>query len=124
MSRPPAATLLLAAFLAPACSTALNDAGIIEQVPQVLYAVTTGRPRRIETPLGSVSLHRLPAPMMFGYGCSASTFCTSDRRAAEGSDRFRRWRPKSSTSADSGDTRAASQRDESAEACSIGSTRS
>lgn len=45
--------------------SALFRHGIIEQVPEVLYAVTLGRARRMRTPLGVVSLHRMP-PALFG----------------------------------------------------------
>jgi predicted transcriptional regulator of viral defense system len=45
--------------------TALFRHGLIEQIPEVLYAITLGRARRVNTPLGSVSLHRMP-PVLFG----------------------------------------------------------
>jgi predicted transcriptional regulator of viral defense system len=45
--------------------SALFRHGLIEQVPDVLYAVTLGRARRVRTPLGTVSLHRMP-PELFG----------------------------------------------------------
>jgi predicted transcriptional regulator of viral defense system len=45
--------------------SALFRRGLIEQVPEVIYAVTLGRPRRIRTPVGTVSLHRMP-PQLFG----------------------------------------------------------
>lgn len=45
--------------------SALFRHGLIEQVPEVLYAVTLGRARRIRTPSGTVSLHRIP-PVLFG----------------------------------------------------------
>jgi predicted transcriptional regulator of viral defense system len=41
--------------------------GIVEQVPDVLYAVTLGRARRVDTPSGSVSLHRMPPALFGGY---------------------------------------------------------
>ncbi|HLA74013.1 MAG TPA: hypothetical protein VK624_21095 [Steroidobacteraceae bacterium] len=44
--------------------SALFHRGLIEQVPAVIYAATLGRPRRITTPLGVVSFHRLP-PELF-----------------------------------------------------------
>ncbi|MCW5558780.1 MAG: hypothetical protein KIT22_13245 [Verrucomicrobiae bacterium] len=45
--------------------SALFRHGLIEQVPEVIYAVTLGRTRRIKTPAGTVSFHRLP-PQLFG----------------------------------------------------------
>jgi predicted transcriptional regulator of viral defense system len=41
--------------------------GMIEQVPDVLYAVTLGRARRVKTPSGTVSLHRMPPALFGGY---------------------------------------------------------
>lgn len=45
--------------------SALFRHGLIEQVPEVFYAVTLGRARRVRTPSGTVSLHRMP-PGLFG----------------------------------------------------------
>jgi len=45
--------------------TALYRQGMISQIPSVTYAVTLGRDRRIETPLGAYSFHHLP-PELFG----------------------------------------------------------
>ena len=47
--------------------SALFRHGLIEQVPDVLYAVTLGRARRVQTPSGSVSLHRMPPALFGGY---------------------------------------------------------
>jgi predicted transcriptional regulator of viral defense system len=47
--------------------SALFRHGLIEQVPEVLYAVTLGRARRVNTPIGSVSLHRMPPKLFGGY---------------------------------------------------------
>jgi hypothetical protein len=33
---------------------------LIEQIPSILYAVTPARPRRLRTPLGTISFHRMP----------------------------------------------------------------
>jgi predicted transcriptional regulator of viral defense system len=41
--------------------------GLIEQVPAVTYAMTTGRTRRMNTPLGTVSFHRLPPELFSGF---------------------------------------------------------
>ncbi len=45
--------------------TALYRQGMIEQIPDALYAMTSGPTRRVDTPLGAVSFHRL-APATFG----------------------------------------------------------
>ena len=47
--------------------SALFRHGLVEQVPAVLYAVTVGRARRVRTPLGTVSLHRMPPALFGGY---------------------------------------------------------
>jgi predicted transcriptional regulator of viral defense system len=47
--------------------SALFRHGLIEQVPEVLYAVTLGRTRRVRTPVGTVSLHRMPPALFGGY---------------------------------------------------------
>jgi predicted transcriptional regulator of viral defense system len=47
--------------------SALFRHGLIEQVPEVLYAITLGRPRRVRTPSGTVSLHRMPPALFGGY---------------------------------------------------------
>ena len=47
--------------------SALFRHGMVEQVPDVLYAVTLGRARRIKTPSGTVSLHRMPPALFGGY---------------------------------------------------------
>ena len=52
--------------------TALYQHGMISQIPQVTYAVTTGRTRRWVTPAGTVSLHHLDPAMFFGYEPSAA----------------------------------------------------
>lgn len=45
--------------------SALFRHGLVEQIPNVLYAVTLGRARQVRTPAGTVSLHRM-APALFG----------------------------------------------------------
>lgn len=47
--------------------TALFHHGLIEQIPAVTYAVTLGRPRRVDTPIGTVSFHRMPAELFTGF---------------------------------------------------------
>lgn len=47
--------------------SALFHHGLVEQVPAVVYAVTLGRPRRVRTPLGVVSFHRIPPELFTGF---------------------------------------------------------
>jgi hypothetical protein len=47
--------------------SALFHRGLIEQVPAVVYAVTLGKPRRVSTPLGTISFHRMPAELFLGF---------------------------------------------------------
>lgn len=44
--------------------SALFHHGLIEQIPSITYAVTLARPRRVKTPLGTISFHRMP-PELF-----------------------------------------------------------
>lgn len=45
--------------------TALHRRGLIEQIPQVVYAVSLGRTQRVKTRVGSFSIHHV-APEVFG----------------------------------------------------------
>jgi predicted transcriptional regulator of viral defense system len=47
--------------------SALFHHGLIEQIPSVIYAVTPARPRRIQTPLGTISFHRIPPELFMGF---------------------------------------------------------
>ena len=47
--------------------SALFHHGLIEQIPSVLYAVTPARPRRLQTPLGTISFHRMPPDLFKGF---------------------------------------------------------
>jgi predicted transcriptional regulator of viral defense system len=47
--------------------SALYHHGMISQIPSVVYAVTLGRARRIRTPLGTVSFHRVTPEFFFGF---------------------------------------------------------
>ncbi|MGE0030176.1 MAG: hypothetical protein AB7T20_03560 [Steroidobacteraceae bacterium] len=47
--------------------SALFHHGMIEQIPSVIYAVTPARPRRLQTPLGTISYHRMPPELFKGY---------------------------------------------------------
>lgn len=47
--------------------TALHLHGMIEQIPQVIYAVTTAPTRKIQTPAGDYSLHQISPDFFDGY---------------------------------------------------------
>ena len=51
--------------------SALFQHGLIEQIPAVIYAVTPARPRRLRTPLGTVSFHRMPPELFKGFELSS-----------------------------------------------------
>lgn len=53
--------------------TALFHHGLIEQVPSVVYAVTPGRPRRLATPMGTISFHRMPPELFMGFQLSSGS---------------------------------------------------
>ena len=50
--------------------SALFHHGLIEQIPSVVYAVTPARPRRLQTPLGTISFHRMPPALFEGFELS------------------------------------------------------
>jgi predicted transcriptional regulator of viral defense system len=50
--------------------SALFHHGLIEQIPSVVYAVTPARPRRLQTPLGTISFHRMPPELFEGFELS------------------------------------------------------
>lgn len=47
--------------------SALFHHGMLEQIPSVLYAVTPARPRRQQTPMGTISFHRMPPELFTGF---------------------------------------------------------
>ena len=47
--------------------SALFHHGMIEQIPSVIYAVTLARPRRLSTPMGTFSYHRMPPKLFTGF---------------------------------------------------------
>ena len=50
--------------------SALFHHGLIEQIPSVTYAVTPARPRRLRTPMGTISFHRMPPELFKGFELS------------------------------------------------------
>lgn len=53
--------------------SALFHHGMIEQIPSVIYAVTPARPRRLRTPMGTISFHRMPPALFTGFELSAAS---------------------------------------------------
>lgn len=47
--------------------SALSRQGVIEEVPQAIYAVTAGRPARRRTAVGVFHFHHLPERLIWGY---------------------------------------------------------
>ncbi len=47
--------------------SALSHYSLVEEVPHIVYGVTSGRPARFQTPLGGVHVHHLPGRLMWGY---------------------------------------------------------
>ncbi len=47
--------------------SALFHHGMLSQIPDVVYAVTTGRTRRWNTPLGTASMHQVHPTFFFGF---------------------------------------------------------
>ena len=47
--------------------SALFHHRLIEQIPSVLYVVTPARPRRLRTPMGTISFHRMPPALFKGF---------------------------------------------------------
>ena len=53
--------------------SALFHHGMIEQIPSVIYAVTPARPRRLLTPMGTISFHRMPPELFKGFELSTAS---------------------------------------------------
>jgi predicted transcriptional regulator of viral defense system len=51
--------------------SALFHHGLIEQIPSIVYAVTPGRPRRLRTPVATISFHRMPPELFQGFELSS-----------------------------------------------------
>jgi len=74
-------------LMAPfACYISLQSAlyyhGMIEQIPEIIYAVSCGRTKKFNTPIATVSVHHIPAPLFFSYktiGKHAITIATPEK---------------------------------------------
>jgi predicted transcriptional regulator of viral defense system len=53
--------------------SALYHHGLIEQIPDVVYAITLAPTRRVDTPFGTVSLHQAVPEFFFGYEVEPKT---------------------------------------------------
>ncbi len=47
--------------------SALADHGVIEEIPHILYGVTSARRQHLQTPIGRFHIHHIPAHLMWGY---------------------------------------------------------
>lgn len=47
--------------------SALADYGLIEEIPQVVYGVSSAPPKRYRTSIGEFSIHHLPERLIWGY---------------------------------------------------------
>ena len=47
--------------------SALADYGVVEEIPHVIYAVTSTMPRRYSTSIGEFSFHHLPQRLVWGF---------------------------------------------------------
>ena len=47
--------------------SALADYGVVEEIPHVIYAVTSTMPKKYSTPIGEFSFHHLPERLMWGF---------------------------------------------------------
>jgi predicted transcriptional regulator of viral defense system len=45
----------------------LADYGLVEEIPQVVYAISAGRARRYRTAIGEFHFHHLPPDLIWGY---------------------------------------------------------
>ena len=65
--------------------SALADYGVIEEIPHVIYAVTSTMPRRYSTPIGQFRFHHLPERLIWGFEIrqtAAGTYPVADREKA------------------------------------------
>lgn len=53
--------------------SALFHHGMIEQIPSIIYAVTPARARRLRTPMGTISFHRMPPELFKGFELSSQS---------------------------------------------------
>lgn len=47
--------------------SALADYGVVQEIPHVIYAVTSTMPRRYSTPIGEFKFHHLPERLIWGF---------------------------------------------------------
>jgi predicted transcriptional regulator of viral defense system len=47
--------------------SALADYGVVEEIPHLIYAVTSTMPRKYSTTLGEFRFHHLPQPLIWGF---------------------------------------------------------
>lgn len=47
--------------------SALADYGVVDEIPHVVYAVSSAMPKRYKTSIGEFSVHHLPQRLIWGY---------------------------------------------------------
>lgn len=47
--------------------SALADYGMVEEIPQIVYGVSSAPPKRYRTSIGEFSIHHLPGRLIWGY---------------------------------------------------------
>ncbi len=47
--------------------SALADYGVVEEIPHLVYAVSSATPKRYRTSIGEFSIHHLPERLIWGY---------------------------------------------------------
>ena len=47
--------------------SALADYGVVEEIPHIVYAVTSTMPRKYPTPIGEFRFHHLPRRLIWGF---------------------------------------------------------
>lgn len=47
--------------------SALADYGVVEDIPHVIYGVSSALPKRYKTPIGEFRIHHLPQHLIWGY---------------------------------------------------------
>jgi predicted transcriptional regulator of viral defense system len=52
--------------------SALADYGVVQEIPHVIYAVTSTMPRQYSTPIGEFKFHHLPERLIWGYEAHAT----------------------------------------------------
>lgn len=63
--------------------SALADYGIVEEVPRVVYGISSALPKRYRTPIGEFHIHHLPERLIWGYDIRKTGQCSYPMADAE-----------------------------------------